>query len=220
MIPTRVPGDVPVDPESDQAREWLSDELSRDVYADAEPGLLQRAWKAVTEWLGDLLDGLEGLDAGPGTLVLALAAAAVAVIVVLIFRPRFSSAAKKPGKVFAQDLIEAAQQHRARAEQAEAAQRWDEALAERFRAMVRSAEERVVFEARPSRTAAEAGAGLASAFPEARTELLWLGRRFDEVMYGTEHASSDDCRRAAALDGALESARPALSPEPAMAAPR
>lgn len=220
MIPARMRADVPVEPESDQAREWLSDELSRDIYADAEPGLLQRAWKAVTEWLGEVLDGLEGLEAGPGTLVLALAAAAVAAVVVLVFRPRRSNSAAKHGDVFAKDVVEAAQEHRARAEQAASAQRWDEALAERFRAMVRSAEERVIFEARPARTAAEAGAALSSAFPGSRSELLWLGRRFDEVMYGKSQASPDDCRRAAALDAVLESSRPALSPEPAPAAPR
>ena len=217
-----LPGEVPVDPDADQAREWLTGELSRNVYAEARPGLLERVWKAVTEWLDELSDGFQGLDAGPGTLVLGLAAAAVIAVLVLVVRPRFNRAAKQKADVFVNDVVEAAQNHRDRAARAAAAQRWDEALAERFRAMVRSAEERVIFEARPARTAAEAGAALAAAFPGSRSDIMWLGRRFDEVRYGTLHASAEDCRRAAALDAALEDARPVpqSSPEPVMAAPQ
>ena len=214
--------DIPVDPESDQAREWLNEELSRSIYAEAEPGLLERAWKAVADWFGEVFDGLQGLDAGPGTLVLALAAVAAAVVVVLVFRPRFGTAAGKHRELFTEDLIETARGHRTRSERAAAARHWDEALAERFRAMVRFAEERVIFEPRPARTAAEAGAALAEAFPGSVTEIIWLRRRFDEVLYGSSHASSADCRRAAALDAALEQSGPARqgSFEPVAAAPR
>lgn len=221
-FPVAAPMDAPIEPDADQAREWARDELSKRVYEEAKPGLLDRFWDRVGNWLNELLEDADGLGAGPGVLVLVLAAVVLVVVAVLIIRPRLNASVKKRAEVFADDLVERAADHRARAEQAAAELRWNDAVAERFRAMVRSAEERVIFDTRPARTAAEAGTGLAAAFPEYRRQIMELRQRFDEVLYGKGAAAEADYRRAAALDTALEAAAPSTSEtdEPMPAVPK
>ena len=206
----RPAADVPVEPDADEARDWAREELAGRVYEDARPSLVDRVVQAVLDWLRDVLDGLGGLGTGPGVLILLLTAGLIVALAVLVIRPRLNSAVKKKTSgVFDKDLVEQAADHRARAEDAAARRQWNTALAERFRAMVRSGEERVIFEARPARTAAEAGDRLTAAFPGSGSEIMWLRQRFDEVRYGNRTAGAEDYRRAAALDAALEAARPA-----------
>lgn len=214
--------EAPVGPDADQARDWAREELRKQVYQEAQPGLLDRLWERVSAWLNNLFEGADGLGAGPGSLVLMLAAVVLVAAAVLIIRPRLNAKVRKGSGVFADDVVERASDHRARAEQAAAEHRWDDALTERFRAMVRSAEERVIFEAQAARTAAEAGARLAGAFPAFRPELMELRLRFDEVLYGKAGADDADYRRAQALDTALEAATPSTSAtnDPAPAVPR
>lgn len=222
----RFPGilrlDAPIEPDADQAREWARDELAKRIYQDAKPGLLDRLWERVSAWLNDMLQNADGLGAGPGVLVLVLAAVVLVAVAVLIIRPRLNASVRKRSEVFADAVVERASDHRARAERAAAGRQWNDAVAEHFRAMVRSAEERVIFDARPARTAAEAGAGLAAAFPEYRTEIMGLRQLFDEVLYGKGSADEADYLSAQALDTALETARPSSSEtdEPVLAVPK
>ncbi|MCQ1949470.1 DUF4129 domain-containing protein [Arthrobacter sp. zg-Y859] len=214
--------EAPIEPDADQARDWAREELSKRVYEEAEPGLLDRFWARVSDWLNELFEDADGLGAGPGVLVLVLAAVVLVAVAILVIRPRLNASAKKRAEVFAHDVVERATDHRTRADQAAAENRWNEALAEYFRAMVRSAEERVIFDARPARTAAEAGTRLAAAFPDFHPEITWIQQRFDEVLYGKGIAADADYRRASALDTALEAARPAssASAEPPLAVPQ
>lgn len=215
---TALPAETPVLPDADQARDWAQEELSRRVYEDARPSLLDRALQAVLQWLSDLFDGLGGLGSGPGVLILLLAAAAVVTLAVLIARPRLNASARgKESGVFGSGPVERAAEHRERAKAAAGADQWGEAVTEMFRALVRTAEERVILEARPARTAAEAGALLGSAFPSFTPEIDWLRGRFDEVMYGSGQATAEDYRRAAALDAALGTERPAAADSLALA---
>lgn len=209
-------GEAPIEPDADQARDWAREELSKRVYEEAQPGLLDRFWARVGKWLNELFEDADGLGAGPGVLILVLAAVVLVAVAILVIRPRLNASVKKRTGVFAHDVVERATDHRIRAEQAAAEHRWNDALAESFRAMVRSAEERVIFDARPARTAAEAGTRLAAAFPDHRPGITWIQQRFDEVLYGKAVATEPDYGRAAALDTALEAARPAT---PASAEP-
>ena len=98
--------------------------------------------------------------------------------------------------------------HRRLSEEAAARGEWDTAVAERLRAMIRSAEERVILDPRPGRTAAEAGQSLAAAFPASVPEISWLTLRFDEIRYGQLPAASADAGRARDLDEVLERTLP------------
>ncbi|MDN3903966.1 DUF4129 domain-containing protein [Arthrobacter sp. YD2] len=220
-----MPGDVPVEPDADQARDWAREELAGRIYEEAKPGLAERVLQSVLDWLGDVLNGLGGLGTGPGVLILAATAVVLIAVLVLVVRPRLNAKAKKKktSEVFGSDLVETANDHRARADEAASEQRWDTAVAERFRAMVRSAEERVIFEVRPARTAAEAAASLSGAFPGSGTDIAWLGHRFDEILYGDKAARASDYQRAVELDSTLMHTRPAMADSaslPGMAVPR
>lgn len=198
--------EVPVVPDEAQGREWAERELSSSVYDEAKPSLLDRFWQWAGEFLGDLLDSISGVDPSLGVVLLAVGAAAVLAVAVFLVRPRLN--ARRRREIFDSGETREAVDHRLLSAEAAARGDWDTALAERLRAVIRSAEERVILEPRAGRTAAEAGQELALSFPSAAPEVLWLSRRFDEVRYGHLQATAADARRAAALDTLLESSAP------------
>lgn len=205
-LSVRPAADVPVTPDERQGRDWAEQELSQSVYQEAEPSLLDRFWQWVREFFSDLLDGISGFDPSVGVVLLAVGAAAVLAVAVVLVRPRLNARRRK--ELFDAEETRVAVDHRRLSEEAEARGDWDTALAERLRAVIRSAEERVTLEPRAGRTAAEAGQELARSFPAAAPDILWLARRFDEVRYGHLPASSADAGQAAALDRLLESSVP------------
>ena len=212
--------EVPVLPDADQGREWAEQELSRPVYQAAEPTLLERFWRWVGNFFTELLNGIAGFDPTVGVVLLAVGAAAVLAAAVFLVRPRLN--ARRRREVFDSGEVRIAVDHRRLAEEAAARAEWDTAVTERLRAIIRSAEERVVLEPRPGRTAAEAGQILAGSFPSASDEIIWLARRFDDVRYGHLPATSGDAQRAGVLDASLERLSPAV-PSPArntLAVPR
>lgn len=205
---------VPVEPDADQARNWLEDELSKAEYQDAQPGLLERAVAKILEFLDELLSGIQGVGAPTGILLLALGALVLLALAVLVVRPRLN-ARKKPAGLFDETGADQdAASHRALAEDAARSGDWDTALTERLRAILRSAEERVILDPRPGRTAREAGSSLSAVFPGAAAEILWLSRRFDEIRYGGSRAAEPDARRAAKLDAQLLRSQPAAAGMP------
>ncbi|WP_312179500.1 DUF4129 domain-containing protein [Arthrobacter sp.] len=201
--------EVPVTPGADEARGWLENELSRSEYQDAKPGLAERLLGTVLEWLGDVLSSIQGVGSATGVLLLGLGAVLVLALAVLVIRPRLNARRQRPG-LFEETAPELeASGHRRLAEKAAADGDWDTALAERLRAILRTAEERVILEPRPGRTAHEAGSALSSVFPSAANDILWLGRRFDEVRYGKGRAAAPDAARAQQLDALLLQSQPA-----------
>lgn len=212
--------DVPVLPDGGQGRGWAEKELSRSVYKEAEPSLLDRFWQWVGDFFSRLLEGITGVDPTLGVLFLAAGAAVVLAAAVFLVRPRLNARRRKA--VFDSPEIRIAVDHRRLAEEAASREEWDTALTERLRAVIRSAEERVILEPRAGRTAAEAGQELSEAFPSAREEIHWLARRFDEVRYGHLSAVSADVIRARDLDGLLERSSPSAGSAPlsALAVPR
>lgn len=207
-----IPFDVPVTPGADEARSWLESELSRREYQDAAPGLAEQLLGRILTWFNEVLSGIQGVGPTAGVMLLGLGAIVVIALAVLVVRPRLNARHRRPA-VFdeAADELDAAV-HRARAEQAGRDGDWDTALAERLRAILRTAEERVILDRRPGRTAHEAGAALCAVFPSAAADILWLSGRFDEVRYGKGRASAEDAGRAGQLDDRLLHSPPA--PEP------
>ena len=213
---------VPVLPDDDEARGWLEDELAQGRYQEAEPNFLERIATAVLEWLGSIFADLRPLEAGPGTLLLALGAAVVIAAAVWLVKPRLNARNKRVGSgVFTGDTVRTALEHRQLAAAAASSQEWDIALTERLRAVIRSAEERGIIDRQPGRTAGETGVQLRAAFGAVGSDTLWLADRFNEVHYGNQPADESDYRRASAVDDVLAGARPDLQQStPALAVPR
>lgn len=203
-----LPVAVPVQPNADEARQLLQDELTKGPYRQAEPSLLERAWTAVLTWLGELLGQIRSVDAGVGTILLAVGAGVVIAVAVLLIKPRLNTGRRPDPTVFPAQSSLSAQAHRDSAEAAARTGNWDEALTERFRAITRAAEERVILDEQAGRTAVEVAHRLQDLFAAQSEKLHWLAERFNEVHYGSRPAGQADYRRAAELDLELQRTQP------------
>ncbi|HZI98449.1 MAG TPA: DUF4129 domain-containing protein [Actinomycetales bacterium] len=199
---------VPVDPDRATGRRWLADELAEPVYDAAEPGLLERAVTWLWERLSDL-EIPEGPGGGIGLALLALGVLLVVAVVVARVGPARRAARVRTGEVFA-DAVHSADAHRSSADSHAALGEWDLAVRERFRAVVRSLEERTVLDPRPGRTADEAAREAATALPGLAADLVRGALVFDDVWYGGRPATAAHDATLRALDAAVGGARPVL----------
>lgn len=204
--------DLPVVPDRDTAREWLTSELQRPEYAERE-SLLSR----VIRWVMDWLNGIDWPDtamSGPQLgIALAIVAAVVLVIAWLIAGP-VRLGRDRTGKTEVLDAGDArtAAQMRAAADAAAASGDWRTAAVERFRAVVRSLEERVVIEPRPGRTAQEAAGDAGERLPGQAAGLRSGADLFDGVEYGDRVATAADDAALRELDAQVGAARPTAVP--------
>ena len=199
---------VPEQLDADEARQLLREELARGIYQEAEPSLLERAWTAFLTWLGEILGQIRSVDAGLGTILLAVGAVVVIIAAVLLVKPRLNARKRADATVFQAQSRLAAQMHLAHADAAARTGNWDDALTERFRAITRAAEERVILDEQAGRTAVEVARALQDLFAAQSESLGWLAMRFNEVHYGARPAAQADYERAVDLDQELQRAQP------------
>lgn len=203
-----LPAAPPLDPSREQARAWARQELSDPAYARARPGLLQRAIEWVLERLQDLRVHSAALaDVPTGVVLLVLVVAVVAIVVLLRARrlrgpgPRAGS-----GGVF-DDVLMTAAGHRALADAAAGRGDWPAAVRERFRAVVRTLEERTLLDERPGRTAHEAADEAAGLLPVAAQPLRQGALLFDDICYGGRAGRPEHDRALRELDELVSRSR-------------
>lgn len=207
---------VPVDPDTEQGRQWAVEELSKQPYQAAKPGLLQQIWQAVSEFFGRLLEGLQNFTGADSSLIGTVMVLVVILLLaglIFILRPKLSHRRKPDAEVFAGEQTLSAQEHRSRAAESAAAGNYDDAVAEVFRAIVRAAEERAIIDPQPGRTAAEVANTLGTAFGTEADHLQRAAALFNRVRYtvrlpGATQASLIDYQRCKALDESLDQLRP------------
>ena len=207
---------VPLVPSREQARGWAVRELADPAYARARPGLLQRGVQWVLDRLAEI--GPDGVpDARIGLLAVLVAVALIAAAVLLrIGRVRGPDRAARRAAVFAGTALTAAE-HRRLADAAAARGNWAAAVRERFRAIVRSLEERAVLDERPGRTADEAARDAGRLLPALVADLAAGARLFDEITYGARPARAEHDGRLRALDADVLAARPLWDAAPSAA---
>lgn len=205
------PADIPVDLGADPARDLARRELARGVYAAGRPSLIQR----VLSWLGDRVDDLlrAASSVSPGGTAGVLVLLVVLVAVVLVVRWRLGravrTASSRPAVLDAR--VSTAAEHRRRADEAAAAGRFDDAVRERMRALVRGLEERTVLEPRRGRTAGEAAREAGAELPGVAAGLAEAARLFDETVYGGRVADAATDARMRAIDDEVAAARVVLA---------
>lgn len=205
---------VPVELGREAAQQVAREELAKQIYREAGPGLVERVLRWLYERAVGLLDGAAGVSpggwAGVVVVVLLLVAAVVAV------RLRVGPLGRR--EAAEQDLFvgrpRTAQEHRVAADAHAAAGEWAEAVRERLRAVVRSLEERAVLEPRPGRTADEAAHAAGLALPTCADGLRSGARLFDDIWYGGRPAGPDSDAALRELDRAVSAARPARAAAP------
>ncbi|MFF1835850.1 DUF4129 domain-containing protein [Streptomyces sp. NPDC058231] len=204
----RVGGDIPVGTPRDPAREAAKHELSKPMYHEHDPNLLQRGLDRLWEWLDDLF--ATASDAAPGGPVGLIVLVLVAIGLAVALRWRLGTpqrSPRPPGTLF-DDSPRGAAEHRTAAEAHAAAQRWNDAVQERMRAIVRSLEERALLDPRPGRTADEAAAEAGRSLPGHAIPLRAAAREFDGITYGGRNADRQAYLTLRELDLDLESAKP------------
>ncbi|MEE6282730.1 DUF4129 domain-containing protein [Georgenia sunbinii] len=201
---------VPVTPDSEEARRWAADELARDVYS-TEPGLLERAWN----WFVRQIERLLSFEAAaPPNLVPIIVVIAVAALLCLALylagpvRRRRAVAAERASHAVFDDVDATSDDLTRQADDAARRGDWDRAVLMRFRAVVRSLDERAVLDDRPGLTAHEASTAAAGRLPGCGPDLLWAGRLFDDVCYGSVRARAEQDARLRDVAGAVARARP------------
>jgi hypothetical protein len=215
-LPTTRLLEVPVEPDASTARRWAEIELSDPVYQE-RPNLLMTALRWLRDRFADLQLGAADVDPRVAALVLTVAVAAAAAVALGVAGPlrRARRDARASVDVFGDDTRTAAEL-RASADAAAAAGDWSGAVLDRYRAVLRSLEERVVLDERPGRTAQEGAHDAGERLPGCAADLVVAALLFDDVCYGDARADADDDARLRDLDRRVGAERPvaAVTPEP------
>jgi hypothetical protein len=202
--------DVPVDIDRDAAREAAHTELSRQVYADAQPPLAIRIIRWIVGWLTDLLDRVAAATPGGWygvVLLLGIVAVAIYAVMRRTGMVRGSAAGRDAHPLFGLGTRSAAE-HRRVADAAAATGDWATAVQERFRAVIRSLEERGLIEDRPGRTADEAAIAGGAVLPGSADALARSAQTFDSIAYGGKPATPVQDEQLRSLDATIRTARP------------
>lgn len=200
---------VPVEPDGDQGRGWLIDELGKPVYQAARPTWFDLASQAFFDWLGDLLNGA-GSGAGAVALVLVvLLLTALIVGAFLVFgRPRLNRRSAAVDAVFGDDDTRGADELRASADRAAASGDFTTAIQELFRALARGFAERTLVDLYPGMTARGFAREAAVPFPDRAPALSAAAADFDGVRYLGRTGTADQYAALAELERSLRTARP------------
>jgi hypothetical protein len=188
----------------DGAADAAHHELSKHVYQQARPALLQRVISAVWRWLVDAWHRIVSATPGGALGLLVIIVALAGIAIVLARRHGVSSRVQHAGPTGLElPADRTADQLRSEADALAGRGEWAEAVRARLRAVVRALEERGDIDPRPGRTAAEVAAEAGSVRPELR-DPLWTGAlTFGEIWYGRRPATADDDRVMRHLDAAV-----------------
>lgn len=202
-----------VDPDREEARRWLEEELRDPGYAVRE-ALVVRLWR----WVGDHLPTLDlsgQLPAWAAWALLGGVLVAAAAVVAFAARDRWRrgtlAARAGRGAVLEEAGVSAAD-YRRRAQAAASAGDHGGALLDAYRALAAGAVERALVEHRPGRTAHEVSVELAPALPEEAGALAVAADLFDAVRYGGAPADARQAASVIELERRVAAARPVLGP--------
>lgn len=209
--------DVPVEPDAGTARQWAVEELSAPIYNE-RPSVLQMLLDWILEQFQQVQTATGAVDPARAALIVGGVVLVVALIVLLVAGPvRRARTARRSVEVFGDDT-RTADELRTSADGLAAQGRFADAVLDRFRAIMRSLEDRALLDDLPGRTAHEAAERSADRLPACAEDLRAAGRLFDDVCYGHADATVDHDSWLREVDRRVADARPAVrSPEPVAA---
>lgn len=204
----------PLTPDAEEALAWAERELSKGVY-DQTPTL----WDRFISWLLGLIEAIMSHGMGAQPWVLPVIVLGVLALVVLAgfalggpIRRRRAAVAGGSNVVLEDDDRDSAALRRA-ADDAARAGDFHLAVLERFRAIVRSLDERAIIDERPGRTALEATAAASARLPDRARELRAASDLFDATCYGSVQPSARDDTWLREVDAAVTRTRPTRTGE-------
>jgi hypothetical protein len=207
-----LPVDVPVDPNADQARQWLIDELAKPEYVAAQPTWFDRVSAAFWDWVQSLNLGSGSALQGPVLVLTVLIIIAAAVAAFVIFGPaRRGRRSTISGALFGQDDSRDAAAIRRSAEEAASRGNWAVAIEESFRSIARGLAERTILTVSPGTTAQHFAARAGALLPEFSDRLADAASEFDDVRYRDREGTETAYRSMADLERDLRAAKPELA---------
>lgn len=210
-----LPAAVPVDPDGDQAQQWIVEELGKAEYQAAEPSWFDRLSEAFWNWLNSLDLSGGGAAQGPLLVILVVVIAAALIAAFLIFgMPRLRHRSVAAGALFGEDEVRSSDQLRGAAESAAKDGNWAAAIEELFRSVAKRLAERVLVSTSPGTTAHGFARQAGAVLPEFSERLLASGALFDRVRYLGEPGSGADYEQLSELERELRLAKPAAVPLP------
>lgn len=213
---------APLEPDADTARDLLLDELSKIEYAQAQPTWFDLLTQAIVEWFSSLrFGGGGGFPLGVVVVLLGIVIAAVLVALLIYGLPRWRRRSRVSDDLFGERDARTAREIRQDAAAAAARGDWSSAIADRYRAIARSLDERTLAALLPGTTAHAVARQGARAFPDAGTELEAAADLFDGVRYLDHPGDQAGYELVRALDDRLVSTAPVLedrAPAPERAA--
>ncbi len=202
--------DAPLTPDEETARQWAIDELSTNSSGSSR-NLLQIFF----DWIDNLFNWLSDINLGSANVplmvfVLLGVIALVAISLRFVGPARKARSARARGDVTLDDDPRSAAEMREAAAAAAANSDWSAAVLDRFRAIVRGVEERLIIDEQSGRTAYEAAVAASGPLPDHAPALVAASGTFGAVFYGHSSATEADYQRLRALDEAIVAARPRL----------
>ncbi|WP_227496973.1 DUF4129 domain-containing protein [Planctomonas psychrotolerans] len=200
---------APLEPDAEEARDWLLDELSKPSYAAARPTLFDTVAQAVGDWFVSLFEGGDGSVPNIVPALIVIAAIGIIVAAFLIFgRPRLNRRSTATGSLFGADDDRSAARLRQSASGAAAAGDYTAAIEDLFRALARSMAERTVVSVTPGTTARDFARRAGLAFPTESTRLAEAATVFDGVRYLDRDGTREQYDELVDLERGLRAARP------------
>jgi hypothetical protein len=201
---------VPLEPDGEEARDWLIGELAKPPYQAARPTLFDTVAQAIRDWFVELFTSGDGSvpDIVPVLIVIVLIAVLGAAFL-LFGLPRLNRRGTPLGTLFGEDDPRSADALRQSA--AAAATRGDFTLAieDLYRSLARGLAERTVVRSTPGTTARDFARRAGDAFPAHAVALSDGAMAFDGVRYLGRDGTREQYERLAELEGALRRERPA-----------
>ncbi|MFI5955276.1 DUF4129 domain-containing protein [Cryptosporangium sp. NPDC051539] len=194
----------PRQPSADEA----ADELSKQIYQDEKPSLIQRMVEWVQDTLRHLMDGASNAGPGGGIGLLIFLAVVAAIVALLIWK--FGVPGRSARVRRATDPVtptRTATEHEAQADAYAAEGKWAEALRERLRGIVAGLVARDLVDNRPGRTAYELSSEAGAVLPTVASDLAEAAELFSEVWYGGRSATAEHDARMREIARAVAAAR-------------
>lgn len=208
----RLAAEVPVDPDREEARRWVQEELSKNEYVAAKPTWWDVLSQGFWEWLNSFTVNDDiGVQAPIVALFLLLIIGAIVAAFFIFGKPRINRRSALVGSLFGVDEDRDAESMRRAAEAAAARQDWTLAIEELFRALARSLEERALVGVNPGTTANGFAQRAGTVFPEHLQRLSASAAVFDEVRYLGHDGTETDYATLVGLERELRTARPPLT---------
>jgi hypothetical protein len=202
--------DVPVDPDAEQARQWIIAELSKPAYQAAQPSWFDRLSSAIWNWLTSLNFGNSGANGVILLVVIVVVVAAVVAGFLLFGAPRLGRRSAANGAMFGEEDDRSAAAIRAAADAAAARADWALGIEELFRSIARGLAERSIVTTNPGTTARDFASRAGVPFPTLAERLAAAASAFDDVRYLGRDGTEAAFRELARLESELRTTRPVL----------